>query len=230
MGSRRKRPLPHQDDRRLGAFQQFHSTRRLDVAGALAHETIAIRGRGGREGQFGLHDAERHLDIGRPRHPAHGATEGFVQDLVGLLGILDDADVFHTAFEQARLTQILHLSATHTLFIEALALSHDEDGGNILLGQIDGASRDIGHPRSLVDAQDARLAGQPVEAISHQGAALLMTRRNHAHAALFSRQEEVEEAGIGNAEDRIHALGLDEFCNPFGHLAGRHGTVSREEL
>ena len=83
----------------------------------------------------------RVLDIHRTWFASEGLPEGFLENIVDVFCMIDDADELHGLLEIAGLAGVLEVAAAHLLIETTLALAGDEDGGDVE------AHRTHEHPR-----------------------------------------------------------------------------------
>ena len=195
MRARDEGALPQQQDGLLRGGDERHGVRHRAGAGALRDEAIILRRQRRRQVELRLHHAHGIFDIDGPRRAAERTAEGFVHDLVGLLREFYDTDIFHRALEIARLRRVLETAAADALVEETLALAHDEDGGGVLLRGADRGRREIGDAWALIADDDPGPARHPPHRIGHEGARLLVVRRDDPPAPRFGGDEHGDEAG-----------------------------------
>ena len=83
-------------------------------------------------------------------------------------------------------------------------------------------------PGPSVPMHSARLAGHPRDSLGHETGTLFVVRRDHRPAARFRLKEHVYEVRVGNTEQRIDALGLEQVENALvnGHTHGQISLIS----
>src|SRR6185369_6409621 len=84
---------------------------------------------------------------------------------------------------------------------------------------------DVGHARAGNDETDARLPRHAGIAVRHEASALLMARRDMAHAAVGQPAIELHRMDPWDAENRVDAIGFQQFDDEFA--ACGHGRFSR---
>ena len=89
------------------------------------------------------------------------------------------------------------------------------------------AGHEVGRARSARHQAHRRHAGDPCEAVGHEGAALLVADVHVLHALVVVEDvQHVEEGRADDPEDVPHALGLQELDDgPAGARLG-HGALS----
>ena len=157
----------------------------------------------------------RKLDVGRTGCAGHRPANGLVNDLVGLVGILDRAAVLHRRREKAFLLHELDASAPHPPLGDAGALTAEEDHRRILHEGAHHRPGDVGHTRAQGADAQAGLTGHPRCRLGHEAGAQLVMRCHHRPAARVGFGEHVDEVRVRDAEQRVDALGLEEIENAF---------------
>ena len=79
-------------------------------------------------------------------------------------------------------------------------------------------------PGPSVPMADGGLAGDAAGGFGHEPAGSLVVRRDDCPAARFRLEEQVDEVGIGNAEQRLDAFGLEQVEHAL--VDGRSGRCS----
>ncbi len=69
----------------------------------------------------------RILDVGRARRAGHGPADGLVDDLIGLVGVLDGGAVLHRRREERFLSDELDATAPDPALGDAGPLTAEED-------------------------------------------------------------------------------------------------------
>ena len=151
------------------------------------------------------------FDIGRPRRARHGAADRLADHFVGLVGIFDGAGIFHRILDERFLAHELDAASAHAALGDTGALAAKEDDRRIFNQAALDGGHEIGHARPQRADADGGLAGDAAGGFGHKAAGGLVMRRNHGPAALFCFEEHMHEVGVWDTEQRVDALGLEQF-------------------
>src|SRR5689334_23745396 len=94
---------------------------------ALVYQSVPVRRRGVGDVELLQQHMRRVLDVGRARGAGHCAADRLVDDLVGLVGVLDRRAVLHRRREKWFLSDELDPTATNASFGDTRPLAADED-------------------------------------------------------------------------------------------------------
>jgi hypothetical protein len=147
-----------------------------------------------------------------------------VDDLVGLIGVLDGAAVLDRRCEQALLLHELDAAAAHPTLGDARPLAAQKDHRRVLHQCALDRAGDVGHAGTqCADAQTGP-AGHPRNGLGHEAGAQLVVRRHDRPTAGVGFGEHVHEVGIGDTEQRVDALGFEQVEDAFVNGNTHGGT------
>lgn len=189
---------------------------------ALIHQTITRRRQRLRHVQLFQDHMRGILDVGRPRSAGHRLADGFADDLVGLIGILDRGRIFHGILEQRHLLDELDAATAHSLLGHAGTLPAEEDDRRIFHQRALHGRSGIGNAGAEGADADGGFAGNARCRLRHEPCGRLVVRSDHRPAALLCFQEHVHEVRVRDAEERVDAFGFKELQDTlidfYGHL------------
>ena len=205
--------MTHQENRLLRLGDQLRCLRDLACACALVHQAVPVRRQRLGDVELGEDDVRRVFDVAGSRRAGHRPPDRLVNDLVGLIRVLDRAAVFHRRREKTLLLDELDSSAADPTLGDTGALPAEEDHRRVLDQRAHHRAGDVGDPwPQRADAQ-ARLARHAGGRLGHESGAQLMVRGDHRPPARVGFGEHVHEVGVRDAEQRVDALGLEEVEN-----------------
>ena len=217
--------VPDEQDRLLGLANEFGCP--LDHLGArtLVHQPVRLGRQRLGHVEFLEDDVRRVLDVGRSRRSGLRDAQCVADDLVGLVGVFDARRVLHRRLDHGRLLDELDTTAADALLGDARALAAKEDHRGVLdLGALDRAG-EVGQPRAERADGEPRLAGHPGHGLGHEACVLFVVRSDDGPATLLGGVEHVHEVRIGNAEQRVDALGFEQLQDSLVNLHG-HSRLS----
>ncbi len=133
-----------------------------------------------------------------------------MDDLVGLVGVFDGRAVLYRRGEKPFLLDELDTAAAHTPLGYARPLAAQKDHRRVLHERAHHRPRYVGHAWAQCADAQAGLTGHAGGRLGHETGAQLVVRRNHRPATRIRLGEHVHEVRVGDAEQRIDALGLEE--------------------
>ena len=203
--------MADQQDRLFRSLDQPRGFRDQIGIAALVDQAILGRRRWRGHVQLFHQDMAGQFDIDRAGRAAHRLADGFVDDLVGLVGIFDRAEKLDRIAHQRLVADELNAPPAHAALGHAGALTAEENHRRILnQAALDGWHQ-ISQARPKRADGDGGLAGDPRGRLGHEAAGRLMMRRDDFPAARFGFKEQVDEIGIGDAENRLDALGFQQL-------------------
>jgi hypothetical protein len=116
-------------------------------------------------------DVRRKLDIGRAGGARHGPPDRLVDDLVGLVGVLDRAAVLDRRREKRLLLDELDAPAPDPPLGDAGTLAAEEDDRRVLYECALDRSRDVGHAGAQRADTQAGLACHARRRLGHESRA-----------------------------------------------------------
>ena len=126
-----------------------------------------------------------------------------------------DAAVLHRRGEKPFLLDELDAAAAHPPLGDARPLAAEEDHRRVLHESAHHRPGDVGHARAECADAQAGLTGHAGRRLGHEAGAQLVVRRNHRPATRIRLGEHVHEVRVGDAEQRVDALGLEEVEDAF---------------
>jgi hypothetical protein len=164
----------------------------------------------------------RILDVGRAGRCRHRTPNRLPNDFVGLVGIFDRRAVLHCRREKRFLANELDTPTPDPPFGNACPLAAEEDDRRVLHLGAHHRPGNIGHTRTQrADAQPG-FACHPRHGLGHETGTLFVMGRDHRPATRFRLKKHMHEVRVGNTEQRIHTLGLEQVENALvnGHSHG----------
>ena len=213
LGARGVHTVADQQHGALGRANQLHRLGHLAGARALVHQPVG-RGLGCIPDTEFLEDHVRgELHIRRTGGTGHRPANRLVDDLVGLVGVLDGTAVLDRRREQAFLLHELDPAAADPAFGDPGPLPAEEDHRRVLHQRAHHGPGDVGHTRSQGPDAQTGPARHPGGRLGHEPGTELVVRRDHGPATRMRLGEHVHEVRVRNAEQRVHALGLEQVEN-----------------
>lgn len=202
--------MAHQQDRALRFADEFHGLGDLGCPGALIDKPIPVGRQRFCHIELFENDMRRVLDIDGTGRAGHRLADRFVDDLVGLVGVLDGGAVFDRGCEKRFLADELDTAAPHPAFGDAGPLTAEEDHRRVLHFRALDRTRDVGHARAQrADAQTGP-TGHPRGRLGHEARAEFVVRGDHRPSTRVGLGEHVHEVGVGDAEQGVHPFGLEQ--------------------
>ena len=159
------------------------------------------------------------LDVGRTGRAGHGPADRLVDDLIGLVGVLDGGAVLHRRREEWFLTDELDAPAPDPALGDAGPLAAHENHRRVLHLRALNRPRDVRHAWTERANAQTRPARHSRRRLGHETRTEFVMRCDHRPPTSVGLGEHVHEVRVWDTEQSIHTFSLEQVEDAFvdGH-------------